>query len=280
MIVCKSTDELINNAKTWKKGGKTIGLVPTMGFLHEGHESLIKRARKENDVVIVSDFVNPIQFGPKEDLSTYPRDFDRDCKICENLGADLIFHPSPEEMYGEGFSTSVHVSGLTEGLCGASRPGHFDGVCTVVNKLFNMSFCDRAYFGQKDAQQLAVVRRMVKDLNMPLEIVGCPIVRESDGLAKSSRNVNLSDDDRKEAPEIQRALQYGKSLIEGGEKKTSVVVKAVSDKISEIPNSIVDYVEIVGWDNLEAIDEINGPILMACAVKLGNVRLIDNIIIE
>ncbi len=177
--------------KEWKKNGETIGLVPTMGYLHEGHASLIKKAREQNDRVVVSDFVNPTQFGPNEDLEQYPRDFEADKKLCEGLGADLIFHPTPEEMYGKDHFTKVHVDTLTAGLCGAVRPVHFDGVCTVVTKLFHIAEADRAYFGQKDAQQLAVVKRMVHDLNYNIEIVGCPIVREADGLAKSSRNTYL-----------------------------------------------------------------------------------------
>lgn len=280
MIICEKREDIKKQVSSWKSKGLSIGLVPTMGYLHEGHESLIIRARKENDIVIVSDFVNPLQFGPTEDLATYPRDFDRDSAICERLGADLIFHPGVEDMYDKDHFTSIHVDTLTAGLCGASRPGHFDGVCAVVNKLFNLSGCDRAYFGQKDAQQLAVVRRMARDLDMPLEIVGCPIVREEDGLAKSSRNINLSEEERKVAPGIQKALQHGKSLIMSGEKSVSILVKEVSDRISDIPGANIDYVEIVGWDNLSEIKEINGPVLMACAVRLGKVRLIDNIIME
>lgn len=280
MIICKSRKEIQEISKGWKKEGLSIGFVPTMGYLHEGHESLIKRARQENDRVIVSDFVNPIQFGPNEDLSTYPRDFNRDREICERLGADLIFHPEPEEMYHSDFSSNVHVSGLTEGLCGASRPGHFDGVCTVVNKLFNLAGCDRAYFGQKDAQQLAVVRRMVRDLDMPLEIIGCPIIREDDGLAKSSRNVYLTPEEREIAPKIQMALKTGADLINGGETNVPTICRHISQKITESPRMTIDYVEIVSWDGLENIDTVNGSVLIACAVRLGKVRLIDNIILE
>lgn len=280
MIVCEKRQDIKKQVADWKKQGLSIGLVPTMGYLHEGHESLIIRARKENDRVIVSDFVNPLQFGPTEDLATYPRDFERDSAICERLGADLIFHPSVEDMYDNDHYTGIHVDTLTAGLCGASRPGHFDGVCAVVNKLFNLSGCDRAYFGQKDAQQLAVVRRMARDLDMPLEIIGCPIVREEDGLAKSSRNINLTSEERKDAPSIQKALQYGKSLIEGGEKSVSKITKEVTERIDKIPGANIDYVEIVSWDNLAEIEEICGPVLMACAVRLGKVRLIDNIIVE
>ncbi len=188
MEITGSIKEVRRQVKEWKKQGLSVGLVPTMGYLHEGHKSLIDRAVKENDKVVVSDFVNPIQFGVNEDLSTYPRDIEADKKLCEAAGADLIFHPTPEEMYAADFSTYVEMQKVSEGLCGKSRPTHFRGVCTVVNKLFNIVMPDRAYFGEKDAQQLAVIRRMVRDMNIDIDIVGCPIVRESDGLAKSSRN--------------------------------------------------------------------------------------------
>ena len=192
MEIVSTIKEVRDRVKAWKKEGLTVGLVPTMGFLHEGHKSLIDRAVKENDRVVVSDFVNPMQFGPTEDLASYPRDLEADAKLCETAGASLIFHPEPEEMYEEGFCSFVDMTGLTQALCGLSRPVHFRGVCTVVNKLFNIVTPDRAYFGEKDAQQLAVVKRMVKDLNMDIEIVGCPIIREEDGLAKSSRNTSRS----------------------------------------------------------------------------------------
>lgn len=279
MIIAKTKPEVINEVLKWKAAGESIGLVPTMGYLHEGHESLIKRARNENDRVIVSDFVNPVQFGPNEDLDTYPRDFDRDCALCEANGVDLVFHPEPSDMYEEDKSTGVHVSGLTDGLCGASRPGHFDGVCLVVNKLFNISRADRAYFGQKDAQQLAVIRRMVRDLDMPLEIVSCPIIRESDGLAKSSRNVRLTEEERVLAPEIQKSLLMAKEAFDGGEKSVSTLSAIVTDAISAIPEMKIDYVEIVSWDGLEKIETVNGQALLAVAIHLGKVRLIDNIII-
>lgn len=280
MIVIKNRKELQNLSRKWRGEGLSIGLVPTMGYLHEGHESLIKRARVENDRVIVSDFVNPTQFGPNEDLATYPRDFDMDSAMCERNGVDVIFHPEPSDMYDDDTSTGVHVSGLTAGLCGKSRPTHFDGVCQVVNKLFNLSLADRGYFGQKDAQQLAVIRRMVRDLDMPIEIVGCPIIREEDGLAKSSRNVRLTEAERTIAPRIQMALKHGESLRKAGETKVSVIKEAVCAKINENPEMTIDYVEIVSWDSLTEIEEITGPVLLACAVRLGAVRLIDNIIME
>ncbi len=266
--------------REWKKEGLSIGLVPTMGYLHEGHASLIKKAREENDRVIVSDFVNPIQFGPSEDLESYPRDFEADCALCESIGADLIFHPAADEMYFPDFSTHVDVDGVSAGLCGKSRPIHFRGVCTVVSKLFNISEADRAYFGQKDAQQLAVVRRMVRDLNVNIQIVGCPIIREEDGLAKSSRNTYLSAEERQAATVLNKALTEGRRMIENGENDA----KAVKDKIRSIieaePLAKVDYVEIVDWNQLEEVESTEGDILAAVAVYIGKTRLIDNFIKE
>ena len=195
MILARTVNEVKAQVREWKSQGLSVGLVPTMGYLHEGHQSLIKRAVAENDRVVVSVFVNPIQFAPNEDLETYPRDLEADCALCESTGAAMVFHPEPEEMYGDDFTTFVDMTGVTKELCGKSRPTHFRGVCTVVNKLFNIAMPDRAYFGQKDAQQLAVIRRMVRNLNMNLEVVGCPIIREADGLAKSSRNTYLSPED-------------------------------------------------------------------------------------
>ena len=210
MRVVEKVNDVRATVKEWKAKGLKVGFVPTMGYLHEGHESLIRKASEENDRVVVSIFVNPIQFGPKEDLSTYPRDLDRDSKVCERAGADIIFHPENEEMYFEDFSTFVDMNGLTAGLCGKSRPTHFRGVCTVVTKLFNIVAPDRAYFGEKDAQQLAVIKRMVRDLNIDIEIIGCPIVREKDGLAKSSRNTYLSIEERNAATILNKELTLAK----------------------------------------------------------------------
>ena len=281
MKIAHTIDEVKTFVKEWKKEGLSIGLVPTMGYLHEGHASLIERARKENDKVIVSDFVNPIQFGPKEDLATYPRDFEADCKLCESIGADLIFNPEPSEMYENNFHSYVGVNTLSEGLCGKSRPIHFNGVCTVVSKLFNISEADRAYFGQKDAQQLAIVKRMVRDLNFNIEIIGCPIIREESGLAKSSRNTYLSDEERSKATILHKALEMGKKMIEDGEKDASKVIDAVKNMIESEPLARVDYVEIVDWNELQKVNTIGGPILMAIAVFFGEkVRLIDNFIME
>jgi len=281
MIRATKIDEVKANVREWKKAGLTIGLVPTMGYLHEGHASLIERARRECDKVIVSDFVNPIQFGPKEDLATYPRDFEADCKLCEGLGADLIFHPEPEEMYLDGFHSYVGVDTLSTELCGKSRPIHFNGVCTVVSKLFNITEADKAYFGEKDAQQLAIVKRMVRDLNFNIEIVGCPIIREEDGLAKSSRNTYLNEDERKKALIIHQALTKGEEMVRSGEKDANKVKETVRSIIESEPICRVDYVEIVDWNELQKVDTIDGPILTAVAVYMDEkVRLIDNFIVE
>ncbi|SDB23434.1 pantoate--beta-alanine ligase [Pseudobutyrivibrio sp. YE44] len=281
MIKATTIKEVKDNVREWKKAGLTIGLVPTMGYLHEGHASLIKRARGECDKVIVSDFVNPIQFGPKEDLATYPRDFEADCELCEGLGTDLIFHPEPSEMYLDGFHSYVGVDTLSQELCGKSRPIHFNGVCTVVSKLFNITEADKAYFGQKDAQQLAIVKRMVRDLNFNIEIVGCPIIREESGLAKSSRNTYLSEEERAKALIIHQALTKGEEMVRSGEKDATKVINTVTDIIESEPLARVDYVEIVDWNELQKVDKIDGPILTAVAVYFGEkVRLIDNFIVE
>lgn len=281
MIRATKIDEVKANVREWKKAGLTIGLVPTMGYLHEGHASLIERARRECDKVIVSDFVNPIQFGPKEDLATYPRNFEADCKLCEGLGADLIFHPEPSEMYLDGFHSYVGVDTLSTELCGKSRPIHFNGVCTVVSKLFNITEADKAYFGEKDAQQLAIVKRMVRDLNFNIEIVGCPIIREEDGLAKSSRNTYLNEDERKKALIIHQALTKGEEMVRSGEKDAKKVKDTVRSIIESEPICRVDYVEIVDWNELQKVDTIDGPILTAVAVYMDEkVRLIDNFIVE
>lgn len=280
MIRTYTVDETRKYIKEWKINGDTIGLVPTMGYLHEGHASLVKRAREENDRVVVSAFVNPTQFGPNEDLDSYPRDFEADCNICEEIGADLIFHPEPSEMYYDDATTYVNVRGVSEGLCGKSRPGHFRGVCTVVSKLFLIAAPDRAYFGRKDAQQLAVIKRMVRDLNFDIEIVGCPIIRENDGLAKSSRNSYLDDDQRKAAVILSRALDEGRSMIETGEKDVRKVTSGILEVLGTEPLAEPEYVEIVRWDDLKKIDKIDGPVLAAIAVRIGRTRLIDNFLIE
>ena len=279
MKIVSSVEEVRNQVKEWRKQGLTVGLVPTMGYLHEGHQSLIKASVENNDRTVVSVFVNPIQFGPNEDLATYPRDLDRDSKLCEETGADLIFHPEKENMYDDDFCTYIDMDSVTKNLCGKTRPTHFRGVCTVVGKLFNIVAPDRAYFGQKDAQQLAVIRRMVRDLNFDLEIVGCPIIREDDGLAKSSRNTYLSEDERKAALVLSRSLKEGKALIESGEKDAKKVVDSIRKVIETEPLAKIDYVEAVDFDTIEPIEKIKNNTLVAIAVYIGKTRLIDNIII-
>ena len=279
MNIAETIKEVREQVKEWKKQGLSVGLVPTMGYLHEGHKSLIDRAVAENDKVVVSVFVNPMQFGPTEDLESYPRDMDRDAALCEDAGADLIFHPEPSEMYEDDFSSFVDMNTLTGGLCGKTRPIHFRGVCTVVAKLFNIVTPDRAYFGQKDAQQLAVIRHMVSDLSYGIEIVGCPIIREEDGLAKSSRNTYLNEEERKAALILSKSLKEGKKLVEAGEKDASVIKKVITDKINTEPLAKIDYVEVVDWKTLEPVETIEAPILTAIAVYIGKTRLIDNFII-
>ncbi len=280
ITIVKTIEEVRAQVKAWRAEGLTVGLVPTMGYLHEGHQSLIARSVAENDRTVVSDFVNPIQFGPTEDLATYPRDLERDAALCESTGANLIFNPEPEEMYAPDFCTYVDMDHLTKGLCGKTRPIHFRGVCTVVSKLFHIVQPDRAYFGQKDAQQLAVIRRMVRDLNMPLTIVGCPIIREEDGLAKSSRNTYLSAEERKAALCLSRGLNKGKAAVEAGETDAEKVKAIIAAEIEAEPLSRIDYVEVVDWNNLEPVSSTEGSILAAVAVYIGKTRLIDNFIIE
>lgn len=264
--------------KEWKNQGLTVGLVPTMGYLHEGHQSLIKKAVEENDRVVVSVFVNPIQFAPNEDLETYPRDLEADKRLCDSTGADLIFHPTPEEMYPDGFSTHIQMDNLTKELCGKTRPTHFGGVCTVVGKLFNIVHPDKAYFGQKDAQQLAIIKRMVRDLNFDIEIIGCPIIREPDGLAKSSRNTYLNADERKAALILSKAIKLGEELVADGERNALTVIKAMTDKINTEPLARIDYVNVVDALSIEPLDVVKGEVLVAIAVYIGKTRLIDNFI--
>jgi len=284
MKISGRINETRNQVKEWKKQGLTVGLVPTMGYLHEGHKSLMEAAKRENDKVVVSIFVNPIQFGPNEDFASYPRDLDQDAALCESIGVDLIFHPEAEEMYDKDFGTYVDMEGLTKELCGKSRPTHFKGVQTVVSKLFHIIPADRAYFGQKDAQQLAVIKKMVRDLSMDIEIIGCPIIREEDGLAKSSRNTYLSQEERQAALILSESLTEGRKAIEAGERDASKIKKGILDVISKEPLAKVDYVEIVNFSNIEPIADLNaasgGEILCAIAVYIGKTRLIDNFIME
>ena len=274
MNVAYKVEEIRNYIKDMKTAGKIVGLVPTMGFLHQGHASLIKKSVEENDCTVVSDFVNPTQFGPNEDLESYPRDFDADRRLCESLGADIIFHPEPGEMY-ENPHTTVDITVLSDGLCGSKRPGHFRGVCTVVSKLFNIVKPDRAYFGEKDAQQLAIIRKMVRDLNFDIEIVGCPIVREADGLAMSSRNTYLSDEERRAALCLSKAVETGRDLIKPG-MPVSALLKAMRAAIDAEPLAEIDYLSVVDSDELQPLDVVDRPALIAMAVYIGRTRLIDN----
>ena len=279
MKIVSTIEEVRAQVKEWKKEGQSIGFVPTMGYLHEGHMSLIDAAG-ENDKVVVSIFVNPMQFGPTEDLASYPRDLEHDAKLCEEHGVDLIFHPTPEEMYGDQFYSYVDMDVLTKELCGLSRPVHFRGVCTVVTKLFNIVTPDRAYFGQKDAQQFAVIKRMVKDLNMPLTITGCPIIREADGLAKSSRNTYLSIEEREAALVLSRSIFLGKEMGEKGERDCKKILAAMTAEIEKEPLAKIDYVKIVDLDTMQQVEKIDRGILAAIAVYIGKTRLIDNFMYE
>ena len=277
MKIVGTVKEVREQVKEWKKQG--LSVVPTMGYLHEGHKSLMDAARKGNDKVVVSIFVNPMQFGPTEDLATYPRDLDHDAALCESAGVDLIFHPEAEEMYEKDFCSFVDMTGLTEGLCGKTRPIHFRGVCTVVNKLFNIVTPDHAYFGQKDGQQLAVIKRMVRDLNMDIEIVGCPIVREEDGLAKSSRNTYLSSEERKAALILSKTVALGKELAKT-EKDANKVVEAMKKNIETEPLAKIDYVEAVDALSMAPVEKLEGTCMLAMAVYIGKTRLIDNTLIN
>ena len=279
MKIVGTVKEVREQVKEWKKQGLSVGFVPTMGYLHEGHKSLMDAARKGNDKVVVSIFVNPMQFGPTEDLATYPRDLDHDAALCESAGVDLIFHPEAEEMYEKDFCSFVDMTGLTEGLCGKTRPIHFRGVCTVVNKLFNIVTPDHSYFGQKDGQQLAVIKRMVRDLNMDIEIVGCPIIREEDGLAKSSRNTYLSSEERKAALILSKTVALGKELAKT-EKDANKVVEAMKKNIETEPLAKIDYVEAVDALSMAPVEKLEGTCMLAMAVYIGKTRLIDNTLIN
>ena len=274
MKVTKTVEETRKLVKAWKQEGKSIGLVPTMGFLHEGHASLIRRCREENDIVVVSDFVNPTQFGPNEDLEAYPRDLKRDSELCESLGADLIFNPEPEEMYHDPHAF-VSIDLLSETLCGKTRPIHFKGVCTVVSKLFHIVTPDKAYFGQKDAQQLAIIRKMVQDLNFDIQIVGCPIVREEDGLAKSSRNTYLNAEERKAALCLSKAIRRGMDVIHP-QANASEVLGEMRAIIEAEPLARIDYVSMVDALTMQPVEKVEKDVLVAMAVYIGKTRLIDN----
>ncbi len=278
MEVIEAVSELRSQIKEYKRQGKTIGFVPTMGFLHKGHLSLMNRAKQETDIVVASIFVNPTQFGPNEDYESYPRDMERDQELCEKAGVDFLFTPKVEEMYPEGYSTFVEVAGdLTRQLCGRTRPGHFRGVTTIVAKLFNMTSPDFAYFGKKDAQQVVVIEKMVRDLNMDITIVPCSIIREEDGLAMSSRNAYLSPEDRQSACILSQSLFAAIQKIQEGEKDPAMTKQFLIEKINDIKKAQLDYVEVVHSKTLQGIPKIEGDILIALAVKFGKTRLIDNV---
>jgi pantoate--beta-alanine ligase len=280
MKIISTITEMQQQMQKLKSEGNSIGYVPTMGFLHEGHMSLMKRARKENEVVVLSIFVNPLQFGPNEDLDAYPRDFERDHRIAESEGVDYIFYPSAEEMYPNNASVKVTVVDRTNVLCGKSRPGHFDGVATVLIKLFNIVQPTRAYFGLKDAQQVAVVEGLVQDFNFPIELIPVDTVREEDGLAKSSRNVYLNELEREQAPELNRSLLLAKAAVESGERNPAKLSDMMKNHINENTTGIVDYIEIYSYPELQSLKELTGRIIIAMAVKFSKARLIDNIILN
>ena len=282
MKLVHTVAELRDEVTAAKAQGLTIGLVPTMGALHEGHASLIAAANKENDFVVVSVFVNPTQFGPNEDLDAYPRTLGADCKLAEKMGANVVFAPSPKEMYPSSDDTWVEVTGdITKVLCGRTRPIHFRGVTTVVTKLFNLAQPDRAYFGQKDAQQVEVLKRMVKDLFFPLQLRVMPIIREADGLAKSSRNTYLSQEEHTAALVLSRSLKAAKAMYKAGERDAAKITAAVTADIEKEPMSNIDYVEIYALPGLEPVaTPMVGSNLLAVAVKFGTTRLIDNVVLE
>ncbi|AER66975.1 pantothenate synthetase [Thermovirga lienii DSM 17291] len=280
MKIIKEPSEVREYIRQKGLNREEIGFVPTMGYLHEGHLSLVRRCKQENSFCVVSIFVNPLQFGPSEDLAAYPRDFDRDSALLEKEGVDLLFAPREEDMYYPDFSTVVKENKLSRYMCGAFRPGHFDGVCTVVLKLFNIVQPGRAYFGQKDYQQLQVLKRMVRDLNVPVEVIGCPIVRDHDGLALSSRNVYLTEEQRKEALKIPKALEEAERLFKSGVKDVKALEAKVREILSEGDGLKVQYVEIRDAENLEEVNEIKGKVVIAVAAYVGKARLIDNKILE
>lgn len=280
MKIVKTIKEVREIVAVWRSQGFSVGLVPTMGYLHEGHQSLIRKSAEQNDRTVVSVFVNPIQFGPTEDLEAYPRDIQRDMTAVEAAGGHLIFHPEPEEMYPPHFTSFIDTTETTELLCGAVRPIHFRGVCTVVGKLFNIVCPDRAYFGQKDAQQLATIRRFVRDLDFNIDIVACPIVREDDGLAKSSRNTYLNSEERQAALVLSKSLADGRKAIEKGERNAANVIETIRKRLSAEPLARIDYIEVVDFENIQRVEEISGEVLVAIAVYIGKTRLIDNFIVK
>ncbi len=280
-MIVEKIKELRKELNTHRQHSRTIGFVPTMGYLHQGHLSLIEKAKEQNDIVVISIFVNPTQFAPNEDFEAYPRDLKRDVELAYKAGADIIFHPKIEEIYPQQSSTFVEVEGdITKVLCGASRPTHFKGVTTVVNILFNIVQPEKAYFGQKDAQQVAVLQKMVRDLHLNIKLIICPIVREKDGLAMSSRNTYLSKEERKQALIINQALREAKEIYEKGEKKVTVIKEYITNKINTMPLAVIDYVDIYEYPSLKKTEILNSQSIIAVAVKFSTTRLIDNIIVD
>ncbi|WP_075982105.1 pantoate--beta-alanine ligase [Bacillus massilinigeriensis] len=279
MKIVTSVRDMQSAIKEERRKNKSIGLVPTMGYLHEGHRALMEKARQENDIVVVSVFVNPLQFGPTEDLDSYPRDFDRDQKAANDEGVNYVFYPSVEEMYPNEPSVRVTVKDRTDVLCGKSRPGHFDGVATVLTKLFHITLPDRAYFGLKDAQQVAVIDSLVRDFNFPIEIVAVNTVREADGLAKSSRNIYLTPDEREKAPILNQSLQDARKLIEEGERNPEKIISIIREIIEDNTKASIDYIEIYSYPELKSLNELSGKIIIALAVRFSKARLIDNIVL-
>jgi len=279
MKVIKSIPALKSAVRRWKSKNRTIGFAPTMGYLHEGHLSLVRASKKKADVTVVSIFVNPTQFGPKEDFRTYPRDFERDAGLLEKEGVDVLFYPDADKMYPGGYKTYVEVHDLQDKLCGRSRPGHFRGVSTVVLKLFNIVRPDYAFFGQKDAQQAIILRRMARDLDLDVRVEVMPIVREADGLAMSSRNTYLGPDERKAGLSLSRSLRQAKMRIDAGERRPAVILSAMKEMIAAEPLARIDYIEAVDMDTLEPVKEISEGTLIALAVFIGKTRLIDNMIV-
>ncbi len=280
MEIVETPREMQSRALAWRREGKKTVLVPTMGYFHQGHVSLMDYGRTVGDPLVVSLFVNPTQFGPNEDLGRYPRNFERDCELAAAAGVDVIFTPSPEEMYPPGFQTYVQVEELSRGLCGASRPGHFGGVATVVLKLFNLVQPEIAIFGEKDYQQLVVLQRLARDLNLPVTVVGRPLVREADGLALSSRNTYLSPEERRRALSLVAALEAAREAVAAGDRTAAGIVAAARRVLTQTPGVEIDYVELVHPDTLERIERLEGPARLALAARLGKTRLIDNALLE
>jgi pantoate--beta-alanine ligase len=280
MIVVRNIHDMQQKMNQFRLQGKTIGFVPTMGYLHEGHVALLNEARKQNDIVVLSIFVNPLQFGPNEDFDRYPRDIKRDETIAKEAGVDVLFYPDVAEMYPRPLSIKTVVTERVDVLCGKSRPGHFDGVVTVLMKLFNIVMPHRAYFGMKDAQQVAVVDGLIRDFNFPIELIPVPTVREEDGLAKSSRNVYLSEEERKKAPALYEALQKAKAAVEEGERSPVVIRNLVIDYIKTHTHAEIDYVEIYSYPELKPMQVLSGKVIIAVAVRFTNARLIDNITLD